>query len=608
MDLTRPLLFDLELFDDLKRYLDDKKEALKQTLFIALAVESIQPRLSKPDQKNLSLKEAVNYFDEEIDRLSPEELAKINFEAIGERLSEVLKSLAEILEGMCKELFEQLKHSPVDRWNTDFCENVQTAKELIHENCKEIIGFVHDLEKSLKKLYTKALKTGKYSFLKRLRVHIHSIIEPDVLKSLKESDRILTKNFKQFVENQRFINQNLTKIEALTYKFQGYQAFSEIDIERKNIFVRVWRLLHLYSIARVKHKPSLPFIESSIKTLFPPGKASTLFRDYLTEIKKMTYSLAKVYRGKRDATAQAVLVTLRSETETLSTTIDKYRDFLIKTDPNPYVRNRFSEWIVGPEPRRTKELSQLVTQCHRLDESQRDLFDTQEGEDTRDIHATLEQFSQLEKLLHDMGQPLTSRAIMAKKGEEFAAYLKKINEVTAPLPETSLIVQDMLIKALRLDSKYLTLQENPEFIELVNTHQGIYGISRALPHLKRIKLYKKVLEHLRSWSKKHELSRHAHDAEIEVHDLQEAMQEFYHSLPLRDPGEPHQKALFKSIVIDLKRQLLEERLLFSRFFYQMKELEHESRIIRAELHFVDPYLEAIENRLNDLRHVLIDDD
>lgn len=608
MDLNRPLLFDLELFDDLKRYLDDKKEALKQTLFIALEAEAEGPRLTRPDQKSMTLKEAVKYFDEEVGLIDPEALSRINFEAIGERFSELLKSLSEILEGMCKELFEQLKHSPVDRWNTDFCENVQSAKELIHENCKELLAFNHTLEKSLKNLYLKALNRKKYSFFKKIRVNIHPIIEPDILKSLKESDKLLTKEFKQFVDNQKFINQNLTKIEGLTYKFQGYQAFSEIDIDRRNIFVRVWRLLSLYNIARTKHRDSLKFIESSIKTLFPPGKANLLFRDYLTEIKKITYNLAKVYRGKRDATAQAVLITLRSETETLSTTIQKYRDFLIKTDPNPYVRSRFSEWIVGPEPRRTKELSQLVHQCHRLDESQRDLFDSQEGEDTRDIHMTLSQFSELEKILHDMGQPLTSRAVMAKKGAEFTHHLKRINEVTAPLPETSLIVQDLLIKILKLDSKYLTLQENPEFIELVNTHQGIFGISRSLPHLKRIKLYKKVLEHLRSWSKKHELSLHAHDAEVEVHDLQEAMQEFYHSLPLRDPGEPHQKALFKSIVIDLKRQLLEERLLFSRFFYQMKELEHESRIVRAELHFVDPYLEAIENRLNDLRHVLIDDD
>ncbi len=606
MSPTQLKLFDLELFDDLKRYLDDKKESIKQTLLIAIPIELINkgPSLPFPEQRSLSLIESVKAFDDDVKKMKSEDLRRVNFEQIGDRLSEGLKGLVEILEGMSKELFEQLKHSEVDRWNSDFCENVSQAKELIHESCIELKTFINDLEDSLKQFYLRGLKEKSAGFITRLKVKMHAIIDPSLLNSLNRCDKNLTEKFKQFASDQKYINQNLSRIEGNVYRFQSYQAFSNLDTAKKNLFVRLWRLLQLYHLATNDNKKVLPYIENTIKTIAPSGKAFILFKDYYNQIKHLSYEIARTFRGKREISAQAILVSIRSEVQLLETTVDSYRQFLQLTDPNPYARrrNRFTEWLVGPEPRRLKELRQLSANTIAFDHKLADLFDAQEGDDERTLHDVLDQFIKIDRLLHEMGQPLISRPMMAKKTEELTKRLKDVNEITAPLAETSLLMQDAVIRSLRLDSKHLTLLENSSFKDLVETHQGLFGESNSLNHLKRMKLYRKVLDHLKAWVLKHELSKRTHEAEVEIHDIQETLQEFYHSLPQLSKKD----APLKEQVIDLKRQLLQERLIFSLFFTEIKNYEHESRILQAEMQFVDPYFDAIETKLHAYRNLLAD--
>ncbi len=605
MDGTQLQLFDLELFDDLKRYLDDKKEGLKTSLFLVISQSAFKgdPVLTFPFTKSLSLDQTVKEFEKEIDKLPPAELKMIRYDVIGEKISDSLISLVEILEGMSRELFEQLKYSQIDKWNSDFCENVSIAKELIHESCLELISFVKELNKALRKFYLKILKL-RPSFIEKLRVYIHQPVDPSILKSLNQCDKLLNHKFKEFAQNQKFINQHLTTIEGLTYRFQGYQAFSEFDSNKKNQFVRIWRLLQLFKIAQNDNKKSLPYIESTIKTISPSGKTILLFKEYLARIRQLGYDLARSFRGKREVSAQAVLCSLRAEAQTLLNTSKEYRHFLINTDHHPtrYGLKIFDK-LFGVEARKSKELNHLCQEVDRIDHKLSDLFDAQEGEDSRTVQEVIFQFMEIDRLITEMGQPLTSRALLSKKGDELVHKLIEVNEVTAPLAETSILVQDALIRALRIDSKFNTLLEKGDFHEIVDTHRGLFGQSLALSHLKRIKQYKRILEHLRGWSSKHELSRHSHETEADAHDIQESLQEFFHSLPQKIPEGSINS--FRDQILDLKKQLLEERLLFAQFFYFIREHEHESRILRAELQFIDPYLEAIENKLRNFNSVIV---
>lgn len=605
MDGTQLQLFDLELFDDLKRYLDDKKEGLKTTLFMVIFQSSFNgdPVLAFPFTKNLSLEETVKEFEKEIDKLPNEELKMFRHELIGEKLSDSLIGLVEILEGMSRELFEQLKYSEIDKWNSDFCENVSIAKELIHESCLELIQFVKQLNKTLKKFYLKVLKL-RPSFIDKIRTHIHQPIDPSVLKLLSRCDKHLDERFKAFAKNQKFVNQHLTTIEGLTYRFQGYQAFLEFDSNKKNQFVRLWRLLQLFKIAQKESKDSIPYIESTIKTISPFNKTLLLFKEYLTRIRQLGYELARAFRGKKEISAQAVLCSLRAEAHTLLNTIKEYRYFLVSSDRrHPKWGLKLIDKLLGVEIKKTKELNHLSKEVDRIDLKLSDLFDAQEGGDVRSVQEVIFQFMEIDRLINEMGQPLTSRALLSKKGDELIQKLLEINEITAPLAETSILVQDALIRALRIDSKFNTLLDKGQFHDIVDTHRGLFGQSFALSHLKRMKQYKRILDHLRGWSSKHELSRHSHETEADAHDIQESLQEFFHSLPQKAPEGSINT--FRDQVLDLKRQLLEERLLFAQFFHFMKEHEHESRILRAELHFIDPYLEAIENKLRNFNSVLV---
>ncbi|MFN4175085.1 MAG: hypothetical protein ACK4HV_08300, partial [Parachlamydiaceae bacterium] len=371
---------------------------------LLLTVFSFGLKNSSPFTKNLSLEETVKEFEKEIDKLPNEELKMFRHELIGEKLSDSLIGLVEILEGMSRELFEQLKYSEIDKWNSDFCENVSIAKELIHESCLELIQFVKQLNKTLKKFYLKVLKL-RPSFIDKIRTHIHQPIDPSVLKLLSRCDKHLDERFKAFAKNQKFVNQHLTTIEGLTYRFQGYQAFLEFDSNKKNQFVRLWRLLQLFKIAQKESKDSIPYIESTIKTISPFNKTLLLFKEYLTRIRQLGYELARAFRGKKEISAQAVLCSLRAEAHTLLNTIKEYRYFLVSSDRrHPKWGLKLIDKLLGVEIKKTKELNHLSKEVDRIDLKLSDLFDAQEGGDVRSVQEVIFQFMEIDRLINEMGQ------------------------------------------------------------------------------------------------------------------------------------------------------------------------------------------------------------
>lgn len=585
MDSQARFLLDQALFEDLKSYLEGKKVALQDALLLSIARPPGAPFLPQPEQDNMRLRDAVDLFEERWQGLGTTLLRSLDEESLAERLSNILWNYIEILEGMGRELFDQLLEVPVDEWDQDLYDRLDQTKIYLALKLKEIDEFTPALESSLRRLFYKCNQQKRFGFWKQFRLRLRGILDPELLKRVHEAELYLHNHFVLFAKQFVFLKKIETSLAKEEYKFQHFALLSQLEKEKQRQFRRLWRLLKIWEVASREKVDLSSALQGPFRTLFPPGKTTQLLREYLAQFKQNIFQLARQSRVEKDIAAQAVICSWRAEMSTLIEVISSFRRYLLLTE------NGGKRWPLAQEPRRTRELLQLGQESEQADQWLATLFEAQELSDGEDIDIDRMKFKRVDKLLLDMGQPLISRSVMKRLSSELVNDLTHIQELCSPLPEVSELMLDTLLCAVKIDQKHETLIATPGFLAVWEIHRGLSHLNQSAAHLKRLKLYKKVTQHLKHWLLEHELTRHTLEAEHEIHDIQAALQEFYHSLDERLSYEQ---------IRELQKELLAERLFFAHFFQFLREKNHEGLHMRTEFAFVDNYFNAIDDRLRAL--------
>lgn len=584
MDLQSRFLLDRELFDNLKSYLEVKKSALQDALLLSIYRPPGAPALAHPEGPPSSLLETLQLFNEKWQRLGPVQLRTFDEEAIVEKLSNILWNYVEILEGMARELFEQLKEVPIDEWEQDLYDQLDQTKVHLFLKLKEMGDFLPALEKSLKRFFIKCLEQKRFAFWRKLQVHMRGILDPELKKKIHEAEIFLHEHFVKFSKGFLFLKKTEARLESEQYKFHNFAILDKLDKDKQRQYRRLWRLLNVWEAS---HKEKISLLDSliaTLKLLFPPGKTTVMLREYLAFLKEKIFEMARHYRTQKDIAAQAVICAWRAETDTLGDVISLFRDYLVATENG-------KRWPLTSEPRRTKELQQLFEEAKAVDKWLEAIFYAQEMADEDDAYIDLMKFKRIDKLLHDMEQPLISKSVMKRLSNELINDLTHVQELTSPLPEVSELMQDAILRAFNADQKHETLLTTPGFMSLWEVHRGLSHSEKSAAHLKRLKLYKKVTQHLKHWLLEHELTRHTLEAEHEIHDIQETLQEFYHSID---------ELLPRAHLVEMQKELLEERIFFAHFFQFLRQQNSEGRHIRTEFAFIDTYFNAIDDKLRTL--------
>jgi hypothetical protein len=165
----------------------------------------------------------------------------------------------------------------------------------------------------------------------------------------------------------------------------------------------------------------------------------------------------------------------QQELKVLMHTMSRYRTFMLKNDPNPYVRSRwgFTEWIVGPEPAKAKKMLNMIYLAGELDNYFTQFTESLARDPLIQQNIEYEAHQEIDKLLHEMGQPLASRTMMRNRAERLLEQLRACDEMGSPHMSTIYYVEDVLSKALREDWKYHVLHELPLFHQIYRLHQGL---------------------------------------------------------------------------------------------------------------------------------------
>ncbi|MDP1880819.1 MAG: hypothetical protein Q8K60_07755, partial [Parachlamydiaceae bacterium] len=473
---------------------------------------------------------------------------------------------------------------------------------------EDLMWLIKRLEKPMQEFIKKEAKQSLWSKLTRSR---KSCMDFHLLKNLEKSESYLKKEFDQFnLRYHEFLFLKGKADEELK-KVQYYPILSLLDMQQQDLYIQLMRLLKLMELNPHPKKEVGKETIRALKNLSSVDMVIQLFKVYHHELRSSLFKSSLEWKSlsqEKDLFDEAVtrlkekIKEDQEELQAFLQIMSQYRRFILKNDSNPYVGSRwgFSEWIVGPEPAKSKEILTLIYHTEELNQLLTRFTSSlnQDSEEMADRKVILEQ--EIEQTLHEMGQPLISKSMMKKRAEELLEQLHKYDEIGDPSMEAINFVEHTLSVALREDWKYHLLHDFPLFHQIYRLHLGIAGHRHDIAHSSRVNRFNQIMKHIEVWITKDEIYSHIHQIQMDINDLKIYLQEFLASVQ-RSVKEKSQDPFFDETLHHFYQQLLECRYLFGGFFLLLMKENRDGQELRNQFLFVDQYFESIESLILEAR-------
>ena len=621
IDFQGIVTLDRPLVEQLSRFLDEKESQLGWTINKSIPPipgESIAPVLSPSPQATLKLSESIEAFGKKVRQISRNSktlFSKDDWQKTVRIINAALWDYVEALEGTVTELFQQVEQVGFEQWHDELSKVVENIKELVLHHMEDLAWAIRRLESQLREFRWTCQRSRKTSrFFNQVFLGWKPLLDKALLSNLKKSQKFLCFRYNNFVDRYGGYMSLKDKVDQSLQKFKGYNTFSALDSDTQEKFKKIYKLLKLWEL---NHNSKLLPERDPVRLLrniISSEKAFPIFREYYQTLRRALFEKSRNFKKSpqefflhtqgKGMMEESIAIT-RAELHTLGATIAKYREFLLRTDPNPYIRTRwgFAEWITGPEPAQTKQLLNLGYEVEEIDSlfvSIRKALD--KGPAPQDGLRIGQLNKEIGAVIHEMGQPLTSRSLMRIRAERLLNLLQQLDELGSFSPLAVDYVGMILGKALRADWKYHVLHEISDFHKIYSIHQGIVGPIEDRHHLNRVHRFKRLTNQIEQWVKNNDTQRHAHEIELDMNDMKGYLQDFlaYVQRISKDSSMDLGKA--NQVINDISQELLEYRYLFGNFFNHLRYNDPEEKMIRNQFLFVDQYFESIENKIHDLRH------
>lgn len=506
------------------------------------------------------------------------------------RMNQSLWQFLEILETSVKELFYEIGTLEFNKWNDELYSVITELKELFLYYLEELPILIKEIEKTL-------LPYNKFvSFYKR---YLSTFLDNSLLKNLSGTKLYLNKNFNLFLKKFNAFSEESSRIARKAKKYKGFNAFNFLDKDAKKEFLNFYKIVKLWEYNKKNEFFSKEDFRKVIKEKIPL-KTKWLLKEYFQKIQKLFFYFCEEWKLEGTVEQLEKVEFLESELKSFVTVVNQYRQLLLNTDPNPYVRSRlgFAEWIVGPEPERTQELLDIIYVAEALIRIIEKFFHNTKREKEEEIPAAKQYRIEkaIETVLHEMGQPLSSKNMMRGRVDKILQYVEDLDELGGSAGEVGPLITAILLKVFRLDWHYQTLFENAKFNEIWNIHINLEKLDRDAIHERRLEHLRKMIISIERWVTNHDSFKHLQNIETDVTDAKEQFQEYFstvkrHILTLSGI----EKVLYEN---QINIQILEYYELFSRFFFFLRKHEANGKIILNQFQFVDHYLAATLNLFN----------
>ncbi len=609
---------DRGVVDEIDNYLQEKESHLAHKIFEGISSES-EPILSSPVLStlgvHLKLSDAVEGLTKKIRKLSSAQLRDsvgADTGTLVRNLNEILWEMAEVLQGCVFELFQQIAQISIDKWQSSLADVVKSIKDLLIHYIDDLIWVFRRLEIPLHECQVKVAssKRGWVDWFQKRFVELDS----SILTYLRDTESYLKSQYDEFHGRYgEFLHLSLKAEESLE-RMQTFPVLALMDLQDQKRYIEIFRLLKLWELNSRKDSVLAGDIKGSIKNLCSVNNAVKVFNQYYLGLKtaffKSSLELKSIKCGDSGTEIEgAELDRLKNkvgeydqELHRLFVTMSLYREFVLKTHVNPYVRCRwgFKEHPVTPEPAKSKSVLNAIYSVEELMRQYERLIDSLDKDPLSTEHLEQENHKQIERLLHEMNQPLISRSMIRNRAESFLKQVQNMDEAGSTRFETIYYLEDAFAKALRSDWKYHVLNEFPLFHQLYAIHQGLLPSIDDPAHASRIERFFRLFTEIEEWVKNGDVYSHIHEIESDVSDMKTYLQDFL-AVVQRAGREKFSDPFLHENVDKFRRQLLEYRYVFGKFFLSITSENVDGRQLRNQFLFVDQYFESIENLLKDLK-------
>lgn len=619
IDFQGIVALDNPVVDLLAQYLEEKEAQLGYAILKAIPTPhstGSHPTLPPPSSgPHLKLIDVIDYFSKR-DFLSGnhgnQQISLEDWKSSVRQINSALWQYIETLEGCVTELFQQLEQISLEQWHVRLSDVVGAIKEILLHKMEDLIWAI----KRLENLLWKARYACENPQSKRLLwLKFSSLWTPLLDKSLEthlnKNQELLRNLYQKFTKRHRGYLSLLEQVEKSLTKLAAYRVLTSLDSDVRKQFIDLYQLLKLWEMNRTaKALPEREFV-IALRNALSVDKATNLFRSYHQSLKKTLFEKSLVFKKQADELIddsvgrtfmQESLTSCQAEIRTLALTIANYREFLLRADPDPYVRTRlgFPDRIVGSEPAQTKPLLNLEYDVEALGE----LYEQLVLSLKKSARMPTEEMRRIDKevqdAIHEMGQPLATHRTMRSWAEKVLDNLQQIDELGSFDNHAISYIGQVFAKILRVDWKYNVLHGIPLFHQLYAIHLGLVPPIEDRFHANRLKKFHRLLQQVEDWVKNNKTQPHQHDIELDINDIKGYLQDFlgYVQRALNEPEMNEEKA--GKLETEIAQELLEYRYLFGNFFYQLRQNELEGQIIRRQFLFVDQYFESIQYKLYEL--------
>ncbi len=515
----------------------------------------------------------------------------------------------ELVEGFVNELFHQLSYISVLKWQPSLKDIVEGFSQVLHQHIQVTKKCVIALRDLLKTVFSSAGGEGRgwAAFFLRFRDSGDNI-DKELVSDLQVCEKALKKLTDSFIDQFTQYEKVSLEVSENSHKLKGYEVLYSLGAGYGEQYESLYRFVKIWSGVDATHTATQEALLRSFQ-YFSRDKTFGLLSSYYKALELSLYEKSRTLKTSpkhlfSDMLGRTFIIETvkgyRKEVHTLGSVVNKLIDFLLKSDPDPYIRSRwgFTDAPVGEPPKYIKKLNDLALDIEYLDHNYGKLLESLErgpkdgeGERIESVDA------QLSRILHLVAQPLMTVSHYKSYAEKALDLLDSVDELGSYGRESVDYVRLVLGRLLRSDWKEHLLTTLSHFRRVYRMHQGIIGQSIDKAHEKRYERFSQLLEQVKRKIRSPDM---AQEIDFDINDIKGYLQDFLATLQrtLNDESITQKRAIRH--IEEAAQQLLEYRYLFGEFFASLKS-EPEGYYIRQQFLFADQYFEALENKIYEIR-------
>lgn len=610
IDFKGILQLDRSIVEHFQEDLSERESKWIQELlsfFLEDSISTSAPLL--PLDKKMDFFEGIDLFVKKIQEAIAQKKAKISYDKIVKKSNKILWQYVEILENAALELFQQIDEVSIDDWKISAADVVYALKEALLHRIDQLIPSIELLQDVLKE-YPRTSSDKNSSWMHSLAFW-KKPLDPLLTYHLMQTKKYIQKKYEQFFSlHQGYLALNMS-VEVKVDKWKESLVLPHLEASDQSLLIELYRFLKCLEISKNGDKNIRRALVQSVKNLGSLKKFHRIFHSYYKEMKQFLFSMSlklKLLFEENDSLEEGIKFLeyqteeVQKDLKELIETICRYRSVLLSNDSNPYVSSRwgFSEWLVGPEPLWSRHLLDLTFSCqHLCDLFQKFLFSLKEEHSQKRERERISK-ELITNTLHEMRQPLISKALLEKKAQVLAKAIVAYDELGSDRLEILQDIQNILCCAMHYDWKYHVLHGIPSFHQCYEIHKGLEDKIEDPAHSFRIQRLKTYFHQIEEWMAKGTVHAHLQEVDDDVYDMKTYLQEFFAAVQRLEKKE-ELSFVVDDTVYKLRAQLLEYRYLFGQFLYRLVEKNKKEKLFRRQFLFADHYFESIEKLLNELK-------